>query len=174
MRLVRGKVQIEIDECRHEEGLACAHGKAKQIIGVRDAVEGRGKKLLIINTGRIFSNLILQLFGNLFAAVIGLACVFIERSCGGIPAQKVLHAVRQRELADIQRIKGAGRKQLIQRFAIAGYFQKQVGLDGIHLCVTHLPGLADIVHQSPHGAIVRREPQISFSFDHSVEHKLHP
>ena len=106
------EVQIQVNESRHEVGLARPHGQAEQVIRIGDAVESIDKKLRIVNAGWFFFNLRLQLSGDLLAAVIGLGSIFIKGGCSGILSEESFHSIREGKLGDIQCVECSCSKQL--------------------------------------------------------------
>ena len=70
IRFISGKIQIQVDECRHQIGLSRPHGETEQVVCIGHPIEGLLEEYFIINTLRVFADLLFQHFGNLFPAVI--------------------------------------------------------------------------------------------------------
>ena len=75
VRLLTGKIQIQINERSHQICFTSTHGETEEIIGVGYTVESISEYLIIINAFRGFLDLLFKLGRYLLTSFVGQECV---------------------------------------------------------------------------------------------------
>ena len=102
VRLILRKIQIQIDERRHQVGFTCTHRQTEKIICVRDAIENLFECRLVIYFVCVLLDIFLQFRRKLFAVLILETCVLEERNSGGCCVEYLTSRLGQFHLPDIR------------------------------------------------------------------------
>ena len=168
--LIHSKVQVQIDKSCHQVGLSSAHGKAKQVVSIRNIVESLFEKCFIIDAIRGILDLLLDLSGYLISGIILQTGVFKQRCGRRVFLQKVLGSGFQCDVIKFQGIELSRAEQISQRLTIAGNFEKEIGFDSVDLSIPHLTSSLDISKQVLDGTLVGHKPTVAGVGYHFMKH----
>ena len=105
IRFMIGKIQIQIDERSHQICFTRAHGKAEQIVCIRNLIKGFIEELFVIDSINIRTNLLSQFRCKHFIRMIGQAGILIQRSSCRIFGKILPHPIGNLKVIQIQSIK---------------------------------------------------------------------
>ena len=169
--LLEGESEIEIDERRHEEGLAGAHGEGEQVVGIGNPVEeiaehgGGVDRLRIVLEPRSQGGR-----KDAAPACDGLRGELQEGEGVGMRGEMVAHGLRDAEVAGVDRVQDARGEDVAQRLVATGDLEEQIGLDGVDLHRTQTAATAHVVQLCAQRAIRRARPRASGILDEVVDH----
>ena len=151
IRLLAGKIQIQVNKCGHQVGFTRTHGKTKQIIGVGNFIECFIEELLIVYPVNISPDLLCQFSCNHLICIICQTGILIQsRSCW-IFGKIFTYLIGNLKIIQVQRIKLAIGEKAVQWLISTGDFEKQVSLDCLNLSIPQIAFLCHVIYQIYNG-----------------------
>lgn len=171
VRLLLGEGEVEVEEGRHEEGFAGAHGEGEEVVGVGDAVEEVAEDGGGVNGGGVVFEAGAEGRGKDSGSVWArLGGELQERQGGGMGGQMVAGGLRNPERVGVEGVQKARGKDVVERAVATGDFEKQVCLDGFELHLPQSPLAAHVLELCAKRTIAATRPFGGLALQELVDH----
>ena len=171
VRFLQGKGEVKVEECRHQEGFACAHGEGEEIVGVGHAVEEVAKNGGGLNRSGVVFEAGEEGGGQDAAAVRhGLGGELQERQGVGVGCEMVAHGLRHAQRIGVDGVQEARGKDFVEGAVAAGDLEEEIGFDGVDLDRTQTSRAAHVVELCAERTIAAVRPLGRFALQELVDH----